>query len=260
VSASLENQPAYILHRRPYKETSYILDLFSLNFGRVSVVAKGLLKSKPYKSAQLQVFQPLVLSWSGRSELKTLINVDVPSAAFALKGKFLYCAYYLNELLLNLSAESEANPILFSAYSEALQSLSDKLDVEPNLRRFESRLLVQLGLSPDYGSDSLSHEILDDRRYYLSQGGAFVQDLSFDQDRSFSRSAVEAGFIGGDTIKLLVSDWLNFGAIQDEGQKRRILLEAKYLMRGLIDQALQGKPLLSRDLFKQMQLSKVRNI
>ena len=94
-------EPAYILHKRPYRETSQILEVFSRNHGRLSLMSRGSRSPRSRTSGILQPFRPLLLGWYGRGEMPTLRGVDVADTrAPALTGKALLSAMYLNELLV----------------------------------------------------------------------------------------------------------------------------------------------------------------
>jgi DNA repair protein RecO (recombination protein O) len=251
----LEQHAAYILHRRAYRETSYILDVYSLEYGRISIVAKGATRGKNNTSALLQMFQPLLLSWSGRSNLKNLISVDAPSAAFTFVSERLYCAFYLNELLLKLAPEADPNPLLFSAYACALQGLKDKRHTESVLRTFELTLLTSIGLAPDFLMDSSSNEIQSNLLYSLDAGEGFslVKSGSIQREKWNSLKGHQPIFEG---VTLLSIGNNNFDETVesecDEIDKKLILREAKIVMRLLISFALQGQELKSRVLFKQL--------
>ena len=89
----------YVLHRRPYRETSYIVDFFSLQAGRVSAVAKGVRNSKTDRKSLLQPFRPLRFQLSGKSELKNLRQIEAGGAVIMLAGTSLFCGMYLNEVI-----------------------------------------------------------------------------------------------------------------------------------------------------------------
>lgn len=231
-------EAAYILHRRSYRENSLILDAFCLKSGRLSLVAKGAYSQKKSGATPLQAFQPLLLTWLGQSELKTLTRYECPSPALALKGKALYCAYYVNELLLYLLPSQEPQFEIFEAYAEVLGGLSSDDALEWHLRVFEIRLLMALGLWVDLTLDNNGSQLEADCRY------------QFDPDRGFERTFAEtqAGYSGNSL--LLISAWQcsGFGrAIEAE-----ILSAAKALNRRLIDLALNGRPLKSREMMRQL--------
>lgn len=142
----IEQQPAYVLHARAYRETSLLLDCFTRDHGRVGLVARGVRRERSrWPRALLQPLVPLQLGWSGRGELATLTALDAAGAPFALAGDGLLSAMYLNELVLRLSARGDAHPQLFAAYTETLGRLSVGAGIAWTLRRFERDLLAELG-------------------------------------------------------------------------------------------------------------------
>src|SRR3954464_11055515 len=139
----------YVLHTYPYRETSLILQAWTEKHGRLGLVAKGARRPKSAMRAVLVPFQPLVLDWFGRGELRTLKTAEPAAPATPLAGQSLLSAFYLNELLLKLTTREDPHEGLFEAYDFAiteLRSLSRaapiaQQDVERTLRRFELRLL-----------------------------------------------------------------------------------------------------------------------
>lgn len=244
----VENQPAYVLHRRPFKESSYILDVITLNYGRLSLVANGAGKQRKggmNLAAILQPFQPLRLSWSGRGNLKTLRSPEVASQAIFLSDESLYCGYYLNELLLSLTLESDPVPEVFAFYGRALDELKDGKAIEIALRRFEFDLLASLGLLPSFDVDVNGCDIEPAQSYaLLPLEGFVVAGLPEAQYSAFHLQ-------GSDVIRMkscqteLVLAW--------EAQTR---VAAKRVMRSIIDAALQGRELKSRQMFKQLKFQK----
>lgn len=143
-----ERHTAYILHRRPYRETSLLVELFTEDAGRVGVVARG--ARKPRKGATpLEPFRPLQVGLVGGGELRTLRGAETLGAAAGLRGEALYLGFYLNELLLRLCARFDPYPRVFGAYRETLAALAGGGRDRP-LRAFEAGLLRELGLAPDW--------------------------------------------------------------------------------------------------------------
>lgn len=253
---SVEQQASYILHRRAYRETSYLLDVYSLEYGRIAMVAKGATRGKSNTSALLQTFQPLLLSWSGRSNLKNLTSVEAPSAPFTFVAEQLYCAFYLNELLIKLSPEADPNPALFSAYANALQGLKDKGQIEVVLRVFELELLGSLGLAPDFLFDSASNEVQANFLYSLDPAGGFslIKNGAIQRDKWNSLKAHQPIFEGLTLLRIGTGGLIeSFKEPSDKLEDIKVLQEAKKIMRFLISFALQGQELKSRALFKQLK-------
>lgn len=138
-------EPAFVLHARPYRETSLLLEVFSRGFGRTGLVARGARGRQSQRRALLQPFRPLLLSWRQRGDLGTLTSVEPAGAAGLPGGRVLFAAFYMNELLLRLLQRGEPHPELFDAYVEALSGLAGQAKVAPALRCFEKRVLEGLG-------------------------------------------------------------------------------------------------------------------
>ncbi|MEP7044385.1 MAG: DNA repair protein RecO [Dokdonella sp.] len=142
----IDQQPAFVLHARPYRETSLLLDAFTRDHGRVGLIARGVRRERSrLPRGVLQPLQPLLLSWVARGELGALISADVASAPFALAGDGLFAAMYVNELVLRLSGRNDAHADAFVAYAQCLARLADAGDMAWTLRRFERDLLADLG-------------------------------------------------------------------------------------------------------------------
>lgn len=135
--------PAYVLHARPFGDTSLLLEVFTASHGRVGLIAKGARAPKSRKRVLLQVLQPLLISWRESGELGTLTAVEAAAGAVTLSGEPLFCAWYANEILIRLCTRQQPHPQLFSAYARLLLRLGD--DAEAALRAFEMALLEELG-------------------------------------------------------------------------------------------------------------------
>src|SRR5207253_3115583 len=103
-------QPAFILHHRPFRETSVLLDVFSEEYGLVSLVAKGVRTHRSKLKALLQPFVPLLVSWQGKSELMNLVSAEARTTPFQLHGDCLLSGFYLNELLVRLLQKEDPHP------------------------------------------------------------------------------------------------------------------------------------------------------
>ena len=235
----------YILHRRAYRESSLLLDVFTYQQGKVSILAKGAYKSKSALSAQLQPFQPLLLDWSGGSNLKTMTKLEAPRPAIKLHGLSLYAAMYINELLYRLLQEGQAMFDLFEAYITALDSLSQVSDVESPLRMFEARLLYALGLMPDLECDWRGNPIDSAQAYYLSGDGHLVSAKGVGIPSESAMSASDLSCL----LDILsgAGTFVREDSSESVGRNRAV----KGFLRGLIDQALDGRQLQSRELVRQ---------
>ena len=228
-------EPAYILHKRPYRETSQILEIFSRNHGRLSLISKGSRSPRSRTSGILQPVRPLLLSWYGRGELPGLRGVDVADVRPPqLSGRALMSAMYLNELLVILLHRNDVHEALFGEYHETLYALQQAEQLEVVLRNFEKNLLEQIGFGLNLVRDADSGEpVMADRHYayYLEHGP--VQCLP---DHS-GRNPVISGH------SLLA---FNRGELETP----RNIAEIKRLMRFVINNHLGSRKLRSRDLFR----------
>ncbi|MQA42201.1 DNA repair protein RecO [Rugamonas aquatica] len=142
-------QPAFVLHSYPYKETSLIIDLFTRDFGRVALIAKGAKRPHSQLRGVLQTFQPLSSSWVGKSELRTLTDAEWVGGMLPLEKTALLCGFYLNELLVKLLARDDAHPRLFDHYVATLNQLAHNEPAPIVLRKFERALLKETGVAAD---------------------------------------------------------------------------------------------------------------
>lgn len=224
---------AYLLHRRPYRDSSELLETFSLDHGRVPLVARGVSRRRRGGSlaAVLQPFRPLLLSFSGKGELMSLGAAEVASELPPLQGEALFSGFYLNELLLRVLQRFEPNPPLFAAYASALSDLSQARPIEPTLRRFEFILLEVLGYAIDLEYEAQTGDRLDpDAHYRLDTQRGFLRCARTDLGNTQS-------FAGGDLRALARGD---FG---------ECAVAAKRLVRALLQPHLGDAPLKSRKMF-----------
>ena len=166
-------QPAWLLHHRPWSDSSRILDLVTRDHGRVTLFAHGARRAKSPLRGVLRPFQPLVISWSGRADGGTLTSAEAAGRAPALEPGRLLSAYYLNELLLRLLPREDRHETLFDAYGAALAVLGAG-EEQPALRGFERVLLEELGYGVDLTRDAGSGRPLEGDRYYHFEPGRGV--------------------------------------------------------------------------------------
>jgi DNA repair protein RecO (recombination protein O) len=231
-----ELQTGYVLHTRPYRDNSLLVEFLSRELGRISLVAKGAKgrkKSGGSTAALLQPFTQLSCSWVGRSELKTLTLCDALSPALQLSRTRLFSGLYLNELLVRLLHHEDPHQQLFDNYQWALQQLAGELAEELILRPFEFGLLEELGYGFDLSVDGLSGEpIADDRWYHYHQDYGLVPVAPQFEGRL-------PRYRGCDLRELARGDF------------QAALHCAKQLMRQVLAGHLGDKPLMSRELFRQ---------
>lgn len=149
VGTKVAGQPAFVLHSYPYKETSLIIDLFTRDYGRVALIAKGAKRPHSQLRGVLQTFQPLSSSWVGKSELRTLTDAEWVGGMLPLEKSALLCGFYLNELLVKLLARDDAHPALFDHYVSTLNQLAHNEPAPIVLRKFERALLKETGVAAD---------------------------------------------------------------------------------------------------------------
>lgn len=228
-------QPAYILHSRPYRDSSAILEVFCAEHGRFSLVAKGARRKARGGSnaALLQPFIPLLLSFFGRGEMKTLTHVESAGEAPMLKGERLFSGLYVNELLMRLLHRHDPHPALFAAYSEALGELSTANRVDGALRRFEFLLLDDLGYSFDLRADGRTGELLQENAWYH-----YHPDYGL-VEREGVADPGRPSYAGRELMLLSRGEYA--------GEAR---LTAKRLARQALAVHLGESPLKSRDLFR----------
>ncbi|MEP5763052.1 MAG: DNA repair protein RecO [Halieaceae bacterium] len=231
-------QAGYVLHTRPWRDNSLILEYFSRELGRVAMIAKGAKSRKTRggsSAALLQPFTPLLCSWSGRSELKTLTDCESAGQPVPLQGRKLYSGLYLNELLMRLLQHEDPYHTLFDHYDAALGLLSQQQGEEIALRQFELRLLDELGYGFDLLSDGISGEAVDLDCWYNYHEEYGLVLASADASDRLPR------YRGADLASIKRGDF--------SGEARRC---AKRLMRQALATHLGDKPLKSRELFQHL--------
>ena len=230
-------EPAYILHKRPYRESSQILDVFSRNHGRLALMAKGSRGPRAKASGILQPFRPLLLSWVGRGEMPTLTTVDIAEARPPdLRGKASISAMYLNELLVILLHRGDVHEVLFAEYHASLRGLSQAPEVEVVLRNFEKVMLEQLGFGLNLTSDADSGEPVKADCYY-----AYHFEHGPVQCSPGERERQQCPVLAGSSLLAFET-----GALESA----RSIAEIKTLMRHVINRHLGHRKLKSRELFR----------
>jgi DNA repair protein RecO (recombination protein O) len=234
-------QRCFILHRRPYRETSLIIDIFSEEYGRLTLLSKGARSPRSSLKGALQPFIPLMVKWSGKGSMRTLRQAETISLGLPLTGIHLYSALYVNELLTRLIPIEVPLPGLFFDYLQVLTELVQNPNPEPALRRFELALLACMG----YGVDFL---------HCAGTGESVVPEMTY-------RYREQKGFIAS-----VRHDYLTFtGEELIAISERRFvtpaqLQAAKRFTRVALKPYLGSKPLKSRELFmSQVGISRIRS-
>lgn len=233
MSRASEFQPAWLLHSRPYRETSALAWLLTLEDGRVDALVRGVRSRKSRYRALLQPHTPLLIQLTGQHELKTLTGLEATSAPHWLQGEALVCALYANELLCRLLLPGLPCPALFRDYSLLLELLKDVEQREPALRRFELSLLEQLGQAPEF-LDTQGQTLVANCQYHWLPQQGFLPCSNHNN---------QPGLTGASLLAIAADDW----------REKSTRQAAKVLTRSLLTPLLGNKPLQSRQLFLQMK-------
>lgn len=218
---------AYILHTRPYRETSALVDFFCAE-GLVRGVLRG---ARGKAGSQARAFTPLEVELRGRGELKTVSRLEPNGNGLWLTGQALFSGLYMNELLVRLLPGQVAHPALFDHYVLTLQALAEGRALEPLLRSFEWRLLDELGYAFSLDHDLHGQPIAAQALYRLQPDAGLDAVVH----------AQPGMFLGADLLAMAEADWAAPGA----------LAAAKRLMRQALAVHLGGRPLVSRELFRK---------
>lgn len=240
--AELKPEPAFVLHSRPYRETSALIDFFSRHYGRFRVVAKGVRGNNTggkKNNRSLSPYTPLLITWAGKSDLKTLKQVETSGTPLLLQGDRLYCGFYLNELLLRLLPEHDSHTELFDQYLQVLTQLADQdLAMEPSLRRFEFYLLEDMGYGLVLDTDAETGDpIVADRHYWFDPLMGFTQKHHL----GISQFKEPNWFLGTELLAMHKGNM----------EQHSVAMAAKRLMRLAFQPHIGNAPLKSRALFKK---------
>ena len=223
-------QPAYVLHRIPFQNSSLIVDFFTRDYGRVRAVAKGARAAKSRHRSLLQPFQPLLISFSGRSDLKSLGATEAMHESLRLGAQRLYSGLYVNELLVRLMQTGEEHRALYGFYQDTLIALQGSADLASTLRHFEFSLLGELGYGINFDTEANSETRIDAAGHY-----------NFDPAQGFIRIVAESS--------------RSFSGVEIEAVRNEMFSQsfcataAKRLTRLALEKHLGPRPLMSRSLF-----------
>jgi len=269
-------QAAYVLHYTPFRDTSFIVDFFTLEQGRIGLVARGARSAKSRTRALYQPFRPVLVTWiAGKGDLHTLTGIEESGPALDMGNSALACGYYLNELVLRLVGKSQAMPELFAHYALALANLSAvsgsgvsgrggsdsggsdsgvSEDIEIILRSFELQLLSALGLLPDFTRLADGGKVDRDQSYrYFPENALTILDVSGQTDLKSGMTTPDThpdGVTPDKGIKVSGAT-LHALALLDFSNSAT-LAEAKPLMRHVLRTHLGDRPLRSREMFDSL--------
>lgn len=231
-------EPAWVLHTRPWRDTSMMLEVLSRDHGRVGLIARGVRGPRARWRGVLQTFQPLVLSWSGRGELATVSGCEADGPSITLRDEALMSAWYLHEVLLRLLQRNDPHPPLFAVYGTALAGLASG---NPSaLRVFEKRLLDELGWGPvyDHASDD-GTPVTTERSYGFSPDRGVLAQGKGDME------------VRGAVLLALA---------HEQFPDAHTLNEARRVLQLAIEPHLGGRPLESRALLRQWRARRSQSV
>lgn len=233
----VHGQPAFVLHSYPHKETSLIVDVFTREYGRIALVAKGAKRPHSQLRGVLQTFQPLSAGWTGKSELRILTGAEWVGGMLPLEKTALLCGFYLNELLVKLLARDDPHPALFDHYVATLNQLAHNESPPIVLRKFERALLKETGVAADLTRCTGT-------RHAVEAGQIYVVDP--ERGPRPSLASDHGPRVSGKTLlDMEREDYLD----------ATTLAQSKQLMRFLLAHHLGGAPLNTRQiLIDLMQL------
>lgn len=234
-------QRGFVLHRREYSESSLLVDFFTENHGRITLLAKGARRARSPWKALLQPFTPLLLQWSGKSDLKTLIKAEPASLTLPMSTLSLYSGFYVNEVLVRVLENHTAYPDLFQHYLHCVTQLASQPEqIEPALRTFEFRVLKALGYGVDFANCAATGQPIDPQMLY-----------QFYENQGFIASLLQNNnsFLGKD---LLAFEQLDFS-------EKSTQQAAKRFTRIALKPYLGSAPLKSRELFQSILPNKLKS-
>lgn len=229
----IQQERAFILHRRAFRDSSQIIEAFTREHGRVAIVARGVRAAKSRYRGVLQPFAPLRLSWVAGRDLGTLTDAESVESPLILAGDNLLAGFYVNELLLKLTHRYDPQPPLYDLYAATIAGLAAGAPLSPALRRFESALMRMLGYGLNLVRDADSGAPVEADGWYrvvTERGPVRI-------------SAPEA-----DASSVRGSDLLRIDAGEFDCQ--RICASARRLFADAIDSCLDGKVLESRRVMR----------
>ncbi|NNF41264.1 MAG: DNA repair protein RecO [Woeseiaceae bacterium] len=233
-SQRVQQQPAYVLHHRAFRDSSQILDLVTRDHGKVALVARGSRGARSRLAGVLRPFLPLSISWVSRSDLGTLTGAEATGTPAGVSGDAMLAAFYVNELLLNFLHKHDPQPEIFAQYEQAIASLVGTSNIAACLRRFEIELLGLLGYALNLQHEAGTHAGLEPRtnyEYRVDQGPVAV-----------SRSEGPLVFSGASLLSMEARKF----------EDPEVLRAAGRMLRAVIAHHLGGKELKSRKVLQEL--------
>jgi len=235
MSQTIQFYDAFILHTRPYRDTSLLVDFFTFEKGRLSAIVRGARRPNSPLKGLLQPFVPLLISWFGKHDLVTLKSADLNGAYLHLRGKWLMSALYVNELLVRLLERHDPHPRLYRAYENVIHQINGHEDIEPHLRLFELTFLQELGYGLELDRVAETNEpISSDQFYKFSAEFGFVPSL--DEPSPALKNRL---FLGKNLLSIHRQQFTDHDILRD----------AKRLLRSALQPLLGYREIRSRTLF-----------
>jgi len=232
--ARIQLEPAYILHHRPYRDTSRIVDFLTRDHGRITLFARAVRGVSTRFGAALQPFAALLISWSSSGDGGTLTGVETGAALQALPAARLMSGFYINELCLRLLGREDPQPELFEYYAQAVASLVSSESEAAALRLFEKRLLEALGMGVDYAHQVSGARVEPDAYYHVPAGrGVLAQVRAPGPDCYRGRHLLA---LAGETL-----------------EDAQALAAARRLLQEALEHALEGRELASRGVARALR-------
>jgi len=228
-------QAGFVLHQRPYRDSSLILHVFSREQGRLALVARGARRPKSRQRGLLQAFRPLLLSWRLGGEMGTLTSVEGDGAAYDLHGDRLLAGFYINELVLRLCGRHDPHPALYDLYRDSLAALGSEQVLSEVLRCFEKEALACLGYALPLATHCLDGSPIEANRRYRFDVEAGAQPLSLEE--------TARGYSGRTLLALLNDDWTD----------REALSEARRLLASALSLHLGSQPLKTAQVLRNLR-------
>ncbi len=229
------HQPGFVLHRHPYSESSLIIEVFTRDYGKVALLAKGVRRPGSQLRSVLQTFQPLEVSWTGRSERKTMTAAEWVGGMRPLENDALLYGFYLNELLMKLLAREDPHQGLYEAYVTALSRLSGMDATQSALRIFELALLKETGVAADLSIDVQSKMLVRPDRMYVVEPENGPRPANEQDDMPKISGKTLLDMVRGDYTDVITQQ------------------QSKQLMRYLLAHHLNGVPLQTRKILMDLR-------
>ena len=232
----IASQPGFLLHSRPFRDSSQLIEIFSRDHGRIGLVARGVRSARSRYRGVLRPFAPLELSWTIAGDLGTLTGVEAAGRLPDLSGDALMAGFYVNELVLKLTHRHDAQPDVYAAYEAAVTGLAGRPDVEFTLRCFELRLLRAIGYGLDLEHDMVTGLPVEEDAWYRVKATEGVARATAD--------GPDASLYSGAELRDIAAERL---------QDPALLKRARRILQSALEHCLEGRELYSRRVMRAMR-------